>query len=163
MEKKYIFITMILICFLLSGCSGANNISKQPNECVIETVNTEHEEVSFKTNANNITEGKTYQAKADYTQIFERYKILYEAEDFYPDLYFDGKFLLVGKSSVVCLIVIGDTQDTTIISKQNIAKVDDFVSSEFGSITIYDKTGETVSIMVNPETTKEIITSIYGG
>ena len=161
--KRHIFIATILICFLLSGCSGENHISKQPNECAIETVKTEREEVSFETNTNSITEEKTYQAEANYTQILERYKTLYEAEDIYPDLYFDGKFLFVGKSSVVCLIVIGNTQDSTIISKQNIAKVDDFVSGEFGSITIYDKTGETVSIMVKPEETKEIISAIYGG
>ena len=161
--KRYIFLALIFICFILSGCSGESyTLDKKENQ-IVKVEKIEQKETAPEANIKKDSEKSATQDKPDYTQILDKYRALYEAEEIYSDLYFDGKFLLIGKSSVVCLIVIGDVEDATVISKQNIAKAEDFVSGEFGSITIYDKTGETVGIMVKPEETKDIISAIYGG
>lgn len=161
--KRYIFLALIFICFILSGCSDESYTSDKKDNLIVKVEKSEYEEKAPDTDTKNKAEEISHQNKTDYTQILDKYRALYSIEEIYSDLYFDGKFLLVGKNSVVCLIVIGDVEDTTVISKQNIAKAEDFVSGEFGSITIYDKNGETVGIMVKPKETKEIISAIYGG
>lgn len=109
--KRYIFLALIFICFILSGCSGESYTSDKKDNQIVKVEKLEQKETAPEANIKNDSEKSAVQDKPDYTQILDKYRSLYETEEIYSDLYFDGKFLLVGKSSVVCLIVIGDVEE----------------------------------------------------
>ena len=92
--KRYIFLALIFICFILSGCSDESYTSDKKDNLIVKVEKSEYEEKAPDTDTKNKAEEISHQNKTDYTQILDKYRALYSIEEIYSDLYFDGKFLI---------------------------------------------------------------------
>ena len=71
-------------------------------------------------------------------------------EDF-ADLYLPAKCWLVGKENIVEIISVGGIDDVTVTEHTAVERVEHLGVDEFTSISVFDKTGQSISIMVSPE------------
>ncbi len=81
----------------------------------------------------------------------------YNAEYLFTDFYVTKKCWLIGKENIVDLISIGGIDDVTVIKQTAVERVEHLVLGDFTKISIFDKTGESISIMASADDSDKIL------
>ena len=81
---------------------------------------------------------------------------LYDTSHLFVDMYMAEKAWLVGEQNIVQLISFADFNDATVLARDNIERIEQSSFGDIASITVFDKTGQTVSLMVSPDELLEI-------
>ena len=76
---------------------------------------------------------------------------LYNTPHLVVDMYMAEKAWLIGEQNIVQLISFVDFNDATVLARDNIERIEQLSFDDFASITIFDKTGQTLSLIVSPD------------
>ena len=82
---------------------------------------------------------------------------LYDTSHIFVDMYMAEKAWLIGEQNIVQLISFSDFNDATILARDNIERLEQSSFGEVVSITVFDKTGQILSLMVSPDELLEIV------
>lgn len=143
--KKRCFLLLLCAVFLLSGCSfsSENNDSSHAdtNLPIIE-------------NSGELIASDTAELVIPDTYIEDtrnQYARLYDATHRFSDMYMAEKAWLIGDEKIVQLISIGGFNDATVLIRDNIERIEKASFADFATVSIIDKTGQTLSLMILPE------------
>ena len=149
--KFFICSSIIILVLLLSGCT------EKEAELPIERKPVAEETIAP---AEVHTEGYSEPIKKDdkssaaddsLEDVLFTYAEKYETEYRFTDLYISAKCWLVGKENIVEIISVGGIDDVTIMEQKAVERVEHLNIGEFTTISVFDKTGQSISIMVSPE------------
>jgi len=154
--------TLLILCCLLllfSGCSAASEEPEQaqskPNTSIVEQAETEEKEFE------SIRDSKSSAVPDTFIENSRKqYAGLYNTSREFEDLYIPEKAWLIGNEYIVQLMSIAGFNDASVISCENIERIEQSSFGDFASITVYDKTGQSITIMVCPDDLFLIIESI---
>lgn len=86
----------------------------------------------------------------------ERYCALYHAEYVYCDVIVPQKALLIAEKQIIELTVFSSYEQTKIIERSSVVRVENIHIDMFEIVNIYDKTNQFISVMVEPGMSDEI-------
>ena len=81
----------------------------------------------------------------------------YGTECRFTDLYVPAKCWLVGDENVVELMSLGGIDDATVINRASIERVEHTNIVEFTTISVFDKTGKSISIMLSSKDAEKLL------
>lgn len=76
---------------------------------------------------------------------------LYNTPHLFVDMYMAEKAWLIGEQNIVQLISFADFNDATVLARDNIERIEQSSFGDVASITVFDKAGQTLSLMVSPD------------
>jgi len=85
------------------------------------------------------------------------YSEKYGTECHFTDLYVPSKCWLVGDENVVELMSLGGIDDATVINRASIERVEHTNITELTTISVFDKTGKSISIMLSSEDAEKLL------
>ena len=145
------FVCIILLTLLLGGCA------RQEQEAHIEEKSTMQERV-FVTEVQTTEEIEIVEEEAPSIANDDSkddgwltYAEKYNTEHRFADLYVPAKYWLVGKENIVEIISVGGIDDVTVMEHKTVERVEQLNVDEFTNISVFDKTGKSISIMVSLE------------
>lgn len=144
--KKIIVIAaaMVLLCFMLAGCSG--KVQPAVTESPSHAKTPEPEPVSSAPEDN----------AAEIENAIERYCELYNADHVYRDVAVPQKAMLIGEEQIVELTYFSGYENTKVIERSSLVRVENSRLAMFDIVNIYDKTNQCISVMVEPGLSDEI-------
>ena len=155
--KIFICSSIIVLVLLLGGCTGEKPEShieekSATQETVVATeVQTVEDVEPVKesdrktTTDNNKEDGwLTYAEK-------------YDTEYRFTDLYLPAKCWLVGKENIVEIISVGGIDDVTVTEHTAVERVEHSTVMNYCNVTVFDKTGQSISIIVSPEDSEKLL------
>lgn len=154
--KRFLCILLILSIITLAGCTveTPKNESSIHSRSINSIEQLKEDAISSDTYVPNETpEEKAVRER----EILVKYTKMYNTNIDFSDMYVAEKHLLIGDEVIVELFVIGDFCNVVSISKKNIERIEHSVFEEFASVTIYDKTKQTISLTVTPENLNKIL------
>ncbi len=86
----------------------------------------------------------------------KHYQEVYSAEAVFSDLYVSQKYLIIGKDTIAQLLLTNGYSQAKEIRRENIERVECKALTDLCIIELFDRTNESLSIMVKTETAKEI-------
>lgn len=92
----------------------------------------------------------------DMEKAVERYAALYHVEHVYYDIAVPQKMLLIGEEQIVELLCVAGYEQTKVIDRMSVVRVDSSRLGEFDAVNIYDKTNQCISVMVEPGLSEEL-------
>lgn len=147
-----IYIVVTCICLLLAACGRESNTAIHEYSYSSENPYTAETESNYDP---LLSVSETYDENLT-KQALEHYKEVYAAETVFSDLYVSQKYLIIGKDTIAELLLINGYYQTKEIRRENIERVECKALTDFCRIELFDKTNESLSIMVRSETAKEI-------
>ena len=154
---KFLQLALILyIATMLTGCTATDNISNSSpypvqspvledtdSKITYDEVTSEHVD---ETTQNSFCE----EARAEFSK-------LYDTSHVFVDMYMSEKAWLIGEQNIVQIISFTDFNDATVLARDNVERIEQSSFGDVASITIFDKTGQTLSLMVSPDELLEIV------
>ena len=147
--KLFIYSSLIIVALLFGGCAGQESElhtkeKSVPDEAIVSTeVQTKEEIEPVKENYQSIA---IDDSKDDG---WLKYAEKYNTEHRFADLYMPAKCWLIGNENIVEIISLGGIDDVTVIDHAAIERVEHTNIGEFTTISVFDKTGKSISIMVS--------------
>ena len=149
--KIFIYGSIIMLTLLLGGCAGQeselhNKEKSVSDEAIVSTeVQTKEDSESVKENDQSTA---TDNSKDDgWLTYVERY----DAEYRFADLYLPEKCWLVGKENIVELVSVQGMDKVVVMSQTAVERVEHTNIGDFTIVSLFDKTGQSISIMVSTE------------
>jgi hypothetical protein len=135
----------------LTGCSTPN--APLPDERPEEYANTPNPTTTQVEECTDLSENTTKATENidDKKDAWLTYAEKYETEHLFEDLYIPEKCWLIGNENIVEIISLGDIDNVTAINQSSVERVEHSNVMNFSNITVFDKTGKSISIMVSPE------------
>ena len=154
---KFFQLALILyIATMLTGCTATDNISNSSpypvqspvledtdSKITYDEVTSEHVD---ETTQNSFCE----EARAEFSK-------LYDTSHVFVDMYMSEKAWLIGEQNIVQIISFSDFNDATVLARDNIERIEHSSFGNAASITVFDKTGQILSLMVSPDELLEIV------
>ncbi len=148
---KSVICGIIIAVLLFGGCAKQEtevHTEKTKAPAVIQT--TEEIEVVTENSQSTISNENKGDAWIAYAE-------KYDTEYRFTDLYIPAKCWLVGKANIVEVLSVGGIDDITVIDHAAVERVEYTSIGEFTNISIFDKTGKSISIMVSPEGAENLL------
>lgn len=147
--KISLSITFFVLCIILCSCKKAPELIEQ------QTVSASNESLI------SSTESPPESNKPhSVSEVVSQYSDLYHEKHIYQDQYIKQKYLFIGDKNVVELFVVEGVNQTKVIEKDNIERVEHNSLPEFDEIKIYDKTNQYISVFVNSKEADKILKMI---
>lgn len=147
---------ILYIVAMLTGCTTTEDISSSSpypvqspvledtdSKITYDKVTSEHVD---ETTQNSFCE----EARAEFSK-------LYDTSHVFVDMYMAEKAWLIGEQNIVQLISVAVFNDATILARDNIERIEQSSFGDVVSITVFDKTGQILSLMVSPDELLEIV------
>ena len=148
---KSVICSIIIAVLLLGGCAKREtevHTKKTEVPAVMQTTeeieDVKEIEQSYVSDKNNEDEWIAYSEK-------------YGTECRFTDLYVPAKCWLVGDENVVELMSLGGIDDATVINRASIERVEHTNIAELTTISVFDKTGKSISIMLSSEDAEKLL------
>lgn len=145
--KQKLFLLLLCGIIFISGCSSQDNM----NNAALPTAPSSFPE---KSNSEN-TEPPKPNISID--NIRKEYAELYDSSDMFVDMYIAEKSWLIGEEHIVQLISFAGFNNVSVLPRNSIERIEQASFDDFSNVTVFDKTGKSVSIMVTPEELPKII------
>ena len=148
--KRRLFPLLLCAMFIFSACSspaytnGAAQSSTQPSVF-------ENPDMGIMADTDVSKKAELPQPDISIERARKQYAELYETSHMFTDMYMVEKAWLIGKENIVQLISIAGFNDVSILTRESIERIEQASFSNFASVTIFDKTGDSISLMVYPE------------
>lgn len=148
--KKIGFLIPLCVIALLTGCSGSddnnNQLHADTKAPIIESPESQiQEETSVsKTEESTIPDTFIEDTRKQYSELFD-------TTHTFTDMYMAEKSWLIGDENIVQLTSIAGFNDVTVLTRSNIERIEQASFADLATISIIDKTGQTLSLMVLPE------------
>ncbi len=148
--KKLYFLLLLCVIFLLPGCSASVDNNNQPRADtkapIIERPENEIQKDTSvsKTETNVIPDTFIEDTRKQYAE-------LYDTTHTFADMYMVEKAWLIGDENIVQLTSIAGFNDVVVLTRNNIERIEQASFADFATISIIDKTGQTLSLMILPE------------
>ena len=154
---KFFQLALILdIATMLTGCTATEDISNSSpypvqspvledtdSKITYDEVTSEHVD---ETTQNSFCE----EARAEFSK-------LYDTSHVFVDMYMSEKAWLIGEQNIVQIISFTDFNDATVLARDNVERIEQSSFGDVASITVFDKTGQILSLMVSPDSLLEIV------
>ena len=148
--KKLHFLILLCVIFLLSGCYGPVDNNNQSHSAtkdpIIEKPGSEIEEETIVSETENPIIPDTF-----IEDTRNQYAELYDTTHTFTDIYMVEKAWLIGDENIVQLTSIAGFNDVAVLTRSNIERIEQTSFADFSTISIIDKTGQTLSLMILPE------------
>ena len=148
---KSVICSIIIAALLLGGCAKQEtevHTKKTEVPAVMQTTeeieDVKEIEQSYVSDKNNEDEWIAYSEK-------------YGTECRFTDLYVPDKCWLVGDENIVEIISVGGIDDVTVTEHTAIERVEHSTVMDFSNITVFDKTGKSISIILSQEETDKLL------
>lgn len=140
---------IVVMCIILCSCTKAPSpVERQAISASKESLVNSTESTPESNNPHSVSE------------VVSQYSDLYHAKHIYQDQYIKQKYLFIGDKNVVELFVVEGVNQTKVIEKDNIERVEHNSLPEFDEIKIYDKTNQYISVFVNSKEADKILKMI---
>ena len=154
--KKLHFLILLCVIFLLSGCYGPVDNNNQSHSAtkdpIIEKPGSEIEEETIVSETENPIIPDTF-----IEDTRNQYAELYDTTHTFTDIYMVEKAWLIGDNNIVQLTSIAGFNDAIVLTRNNIERIEQASFADFATVSIIDKTGQTLSLIISPEELLEII------
>ncbi len=139
MKKRWKIVGVVLILLLGCACSQPKDNGFPVLENASSLLQEKNEDfVSQK------------QEKASFVQeTWGQYAKQYNTTHMFPDLYVSGKVWLVGEDCLVELIVANGVTKVVVFPRESIQRVEQTELEAFCTVTVFDKTGKSISLLVS--------------
>ena len=148
---KFFQLALILyIATMLSGCTATEDISNSSPYPVLSPaledtdLNTTYDEIDSECVDETPKNSFYEEARAEFSK-------LYDTSHVFVDMYMSEKAWLIGEQNIVQIISFTDFNDATVLARDNIERIEHSSFGNAASITVFDKTGQTLSLMVSPD------------
>lgn len=154
--KKLSFLILLCVIFLLTGCSGSVDNNNQPHADIRAPIIEKTEsKIQEETSVSKAEEPAIPDTFIEDTR--KQYSELYDTTHTFTDMYMVEKAWLIGDENIVQLTSIAGFNDAIVLTRSNIERIEQASFADFATISIIDKTGQTLSLMISPEELLEII------
>lgn len=144
---KRVICCVVILALLLAGCTTqTTTLPKEHNKKPVPTVTHVDEPANSK-----VPTSQPLETKENITEVFDTYARTYEAEKRFEDLYIPAKCWLLGDENIVEVISLDNVDNVTVITQSSVERVEHSTIMNFCNVTVFDKTGKSISIMVSPE------------
>ncbi|MBE7041084.1 MAG: hypothetical protein E7400_03860 [Ruminococcaceae bacterium] len=154
---KYLTCSIIMVALLLSGCRGQTTVlhsgEKQAEQEIVA-----QNEASSGVVGRDAAEKENIIAIEDTVEHgqFAKYDE-YTKELCFVDCCLSAKCWLVGDGNIVEMIYAGDVSYTTVVDKVSIVRVEHLNAGVFTTISVFDKTGQSITLMVSSEDAEKLL------
>lgn len=144
---------LIVVLMLMVGCAPHKEMPPTITETHKPTISQSEEppEKSETEKPVEIEQDDSEDVAESVDDACERYAELYSASHIVHDLYMYEKAWLVGDNNIVQVVSIAGYDDVVVLSRESVERVEHSIFSDFASVTIFDKSGKSISIMLPPE------------
>lgn len=139
--KSFICILTVILVFTTTGCTDKEYNERKP----LHKQATASQNFETKQNTDNSPKTSTDGKKENK---WNTYAEKYEADSFFEDAYIPMKCWLIGKENIVEVISLEDIDSVTVIEKSAVERIEHQSIGEFTNVSIYDKTGKNISIIL---------------
>ena len=154
--KNLYFLILLCVIFLLSGCSGSVDNNNPPNvDTKTPIIEKPESKIQEETSVSKTEEPAIPDTFIEDTR--KQYSELYDTTHTFTDMYIAEKAWLIGDENIVQLTSIAGFNDVAVLSRSNIERIEQTSFADFSTISIIDKTGQTLSLIISPEELLEII------
>ena len=147
--KKLHFIMFLCTLLLMYGCFGSDDKNCQTHTDtktpVIEKLVIRIPEDSI------VTEAEEPISNTFIDNTRKQYTELYETIYMFTDMYIVGKAWLIGDENIVQLTSVGGFSEATVLTRNNIEKIEQASFDDFATVSIIDKTSQILSLMISSE------------
>ena len=154
---KMLICTSGIILFLLLGGCGEKEYEKQDTQLTVS----EETAIPFQTTdvKDTLTQesGEESPTESSVENNRLQYAEIYGTEYQFTDVYISGKCWLIGDENIVQIVSIGGYDDITVMQLSEIARVESMPFDGFSSVTVFDKTNQSISIMTSPTDAETVL------
>lgn len=151
---RFSICSIVMLVLLLGGCAKTECEFPTEESPVWEEVTAP---TTFLTEENpeiateNITADDT---KDDaYLKYAEKYETAYR----FADLYIPAKCWLIGNENIVEVFSVGGIDSVTVIEHRAMERVEHLNAGDFVNVSVFDKTGKSISIMLLPKDAEQLL------
>lgn len=144
-KTRIVIVSFLLSAVLFAGCAG----QEQPVRTETLSPGQSSEPGAISSVAEDLAAGME--------EAVEQYRALYHAEHVYRDALVPQKVLLIGEEQLVELTWVSGYEQTKAIERSSVIRTETGSLDAWDSVRIYDKTGQCISIMVEPGTAEELV------
>lgn len=146
--KKLHLLILLCVILMLSGCSNSfdnnNQFHADTKAPIIEKPVIENSEDSIVTEKPTIPDTFIEDVRKQYAE-------LYDTTHMFTDMYMGEKAWLIGDKNIVQLTSIAGLNDAAVLSRNNIERIEQASFADFATVSIIDRTGQTLSLTISPE------------
>lgn len=144
--------TALIACTYLTGCNSHETLGNDAEKAEVST----HDQESLK-KEDSMPQDISNDSAFDPSAILEQYQSKYNASVKFQDVFLHQKYLLINSKEVIQLLLLPNNEQAIVVPIGSISHIKRNTIDNFVDITIYDKTGKTISIYVDQESADEII------
>ena len=148
MRRIIITIVIFVLFSALCGCAAGGKSTSVPLESAAP-------ELYSDAGPTAVADGAAGQE-----EILDRYLERFGADSYYRDAFIDFKYFILNDSELVCLVAIENAEQTTVVPLESIARVEQTNTGAFTVVTVYDRTGASVSIDLDDAKAAELLQRI---
>ena len=150
MRRIVITVLIFVLCAALYSCAAERNSSSALPESGTPEV---HSDVISEATAES--DGAAGQAEI-LNECLERFG----ADRYWQDAFIDFKYFLLNGSELVCLLAIPNAEQTTVVPLSSVSRVEQTKTGAFTVVTVYDRSGGSVSINLDGDKAAELVKKI---
>lgn len=153
--NRFFVCALCCLLFFLSGCRSARNAAgmtqlRTPVPAAAERETERAPRGNENTIPDNVSgENETAAPAAFAEETRKRYAAFYHTSAAFEDLYMPQKVWLIGDKAIVQLVSFSGYHDATILFRACIERIEQSSLPGFGSVTVFDKSGQSISITVS--------------
>lgn len=155
--KIFIYTSIIVLVLLLGGCAEKEAelpVERKPvtEETIApaEVHTEEYSEPVMESDRKTTTDNNKEDGWLTYAE-------KYDTEYRFTDLYLPAKCWLIGNENIVEIISLGDIDNVTVITQSSVERVEHSTVMNFCNVTVFDKTGKSISIMLLSEDAEKLL------
>ena len=156
--KSALFLSTVALVFLFSGCASfvdAGSATLPPSQNYESSLVSSNDEIREDKSASEKTELSDLDNSVQ--KACKQYAELYGSSHVFADMYMDEKSWLIGEDDIVQLISFAEFNDVTVLARGSVERIEQASFDSFATITIFDKTGHTISLFVLPKDLSSIV------
>ena len=154
---KFFQLALILyIATMLTGCTATDDVGNSSPYAVQSPVLGDNDSKIIYDEVTSEHVDETAQ-NSSFEEARAEFSKLYDTSHVFVDMYMSEKAWLIGEQNTVQIISFSDFNDATVLARDNIERIEHSSFGNAASITVFDKTGQTLSLMVSPDELLEIV------
>lgn len=148
--KKLHFLILLCVIFLLSGCSDSvDNNNQSHDDTKAPIIEKPENKIQEETSVSKVEEPAIPDTFIEDTR--KQYSELYDTTHTFTDMYMVEKAWLIGGENIVQLTSLAGFNDAIVLTRNNIKRIEQASFADFATVSIIDKTGQSLSLMISPE------------
>ena len=156
MKRVFCFCLIICaVCTLFYGCAEEESAGSAGTFSTQSVLDSQPEQKPQETES-------TVSQQEQTENTLKQYEDLYETNYRISDAFVPQKVWLIGEKSLVEVFALKGVNNATVVEKKNIQRVEHKAVATFTTVTVYDKTGNSLTLSVENEKATEVLGMLQG-